>query len=286
MGAERRVIRRERRREAGGEQRHRQQGRFRDPVAHAGDDREAHERPERARRERDAVPGERRTLTAQAERQQERREPHGETHQRRRAQPPRHLDVAEGVQGVAVTFELAETGDFIADNLGRALQTKARRRRGHEDVIGEAVQHLGAELDHHHGDQPHRAGGDRMQEGFRDRIVSADAVCEGRGGHQRRAGQTHAQCRERGACGSAQSIADKDRHVGGIEARQGLADRKQFDERRVIDPALTHDERRAEVTHDATADAGGAHHEEDPEQLPERRRRCHSWACGGLPFRR
>jgi hypothetical protein len=75
----------------------------------------------------------------------------------------------------------------------------------------------------------------------------------------------HAQGGDQSAPSAAQAIADQDRHVGGVEPGQGLADRQELDESDVVQPALAHHQAGAQVADHATPQAGGAHHQEDPE---------------------
>jgi hypothetical protein len=66
-----------------------------------------------------------------------------------------------------------------------------------------------------------------------------------------------------------QAVADQDRHVGGVEPGQGLADRQQLDEGDVVQPAMAHDQAGAQVADHAAAQAGGAHDQEDPEDFSQ-----------------
>jgi hypothetical protein len=66
-------------------------------------------------------------------------------------------------------------------------------RRQDEHVVGQGLQHLGAELHHHYHDQPDCPGRDAVQECLRPGVVAADAVGECRRGHESGAGQAHAE---------------------------------------------------------------------------------------------
>jgi len=67
---------------------------------------------------------------------------------------------------------------------------------------------------------------------------------------------------------AAESFADEDGHVGGVEAGEGLADGEHLDELFVVEPVEVGDERSAEIG-DGAAEAGGADFEELHEDVEQ-----------------
>src|SRR5665213_525464 len=147
--------------DARSEERDGQQRRLGEHVAHARDEGQPAEGAHPADHERERVPAKTRRLTTQPKRQEERREARTEAHEGGRSEPPRDLDVPEGVERVQVALGLGEPGDLITHDLRGALESRARdsradvdERRDDEDAGGaEALQDPSA----------HRAGDESYQ---------------------------------------------------------------------------------------------------------------------------
>jgi hypothetical protein len=91
--------------------------------------------------------------------------------------------------------------------------------------------------------------------------------------HEQAAGQAHTQKSEDGAGPTTQAVTDENGHVGGVQAREGLADGEQFNEGAVVEPSALGNEAVAEIGDDTAAETGGADDEEFRENL-EQGRRC------------
>ena len=83
-------------------------------------------------------------------------------------------------------------------------------------------------------------------------------VRDARQRHKNERRQADSQERDGSAERSGEPVARQNCHVGGIEAGQGVADRGDLQKLGVVEPFLLADERVAQISNDASAEADGA----------------------------